>query len=177
MHCADHYLFRKTFAYEASARVPLLMSMPASFDFPPDQVSNTPVCLEGITPTVLDLAGCEIPENVDGKSLVPLLRGDDAPDVRDVLHDEHACCYDNVFNNHFLTDGREKYIRLSHTGQELLFDLENDPLEMQNLAADDARTKTWRDRMIDELKDRQEGFVEGGKLVAGKTHVPIPPTV
>ncbi|MBS13997.1 MAG: arylsulfatase [Gemmatimonadetes bacterium] len=186
MHCADHgemlgdhYLFRKTFAYEASARVPLLMSMPASFGFPRDQVSNTPVCLEDIMPTVLDLAGCEIPENVDGKSLVPILRGDDSPNVRDVLHGEHARCYDDVFNNHFLTDGREKFIWLSHTGQELLFDLENDPQEMHNLATDsnESRVKVWRDRMVDELKDRPEGFVEGGKLVAGKTHVPIPPSV
>ena len=87
--------------------------------------------------------------------------------------------YDDVFNNHFLTDGREKFIWLSHTGQELLFDLENDPQEMHNLATDsnESRVKVWRDRMVDELKDRPEGFVEGGKLVAGKTHVPIPPSV
>jgi len=187
MHCSDHgemlgdhYHFRKTFAYEASARVPLLISPPASYGFPTHQVSEHPVCLEDVMPTVLDFAGCDIPENVDGQSLLPILKGEECPDVRAVLHGEHARCYDDIYNNHYLIDGREKFIWLSHTGQELLFDIQEDPNEMRNLAALDmnaARVARWRDRMIDQLKDRPEGFVDSGRLVAGKTHVPIPPAV
>jgi arylsulfatase len=184
MHCADHgemlgdhHLFRKTYAYESSARVPLLISAPASFGFPKMQVSNDPVCLEDIMPTVLDLAGCDIPENVDGQSLVPLLRGDTSHSCREVLHGEHARCYDDIYNNHYLTDGHEKYIWLSHTGQELLFNLEEDPKELTNLAVLDAftaRVKVWRERMIQQLEGRPEGFTDGKQLIAGQTHVPIP---
>jgi len=187
MHCADHgemlgdhYLFRKTFAYEGSARVPLLISAPPSYGFPTMQVREEPVCLEDIMPTVLDLAGCDIPENVDGRSLVPFLKGDDNPDFREVLHGEHARCYGDIYNNHFLTDGREKFIWLSHTGEEQLFDLVEDPGELHNLAALDenaSRVAVWRDRMIEELEERPEGFVDGGKLVGGRRHLPIPPVV
>ena len=184
LHCADHgemlgdhYLFRKTFAYEGSARVPLLISAPPSFGFPKEQVREEPVCLEDIMPTVLDLAGCPIPDHVDGKSLVPLLRGDEAPDWRDYLHGEHARCYNDIYNNHYLTDGREKYIWLSHTGQEQLFDLENDPGELNNLAASNQhaeRVTVWRERMIKQLEGRPEGFTDGKKLIAGRKHVPVP---
>ena len=105
-------------------------SAPASYEFPKGQVLEEPVCLEDIMPTVLDFAGCPIPANVDGRSLVPMLRGDDDAEWREYLHGEHARCYGDVYNNHYLTDGREKYIWLSHTGRELLFDLEDDPGEL-----------------------------------------------
>jgi arylsulfatase A-like enzyme len=184
MHCADHgemlgdhYLFRKTFAYEGSARVPLLISAPPSFGFPKSQVCEEPVCLEDIMPTVLDLAGCSIPDNVDGRSLVPILRGDDSLEWREYLHGEHARCYNNIYNNHYLTDGREKYIWLSHTGREHLFDLENDPGELRDLTVSDShakRLKVWRERMIKQLEGRSEGFTDGNELIAGRTHTPIP---
>lgn len=184
MHCADHgemlgdhYLFRKTFAYEGSARVPLLVAPPASYGWPKAQVHEEPVCLEDIMPTVLDFAGVPIPDNVDGRSLVPLLRGDRDAEWRPWLHGEHARCYDDVFNNHYLTDGREKFVWLSHTGEEQLFDLDADPGERRNLAALETnadRVSEWRTRLVAQLADRPEGFTDGEKLIAGQTHVPIP---
>ena len=175
----DHYLFRKTFPYEGSARIPFLISTPRSYGFPTMQVREEPVCLEDIMPTVLDLAGCPVPEHVDGRSLVPLLRGDGQVDWRDVLHGEHARCYNDIYNNHFLTDGREKYIWLSHSGREQLFDLQSDPGELHNLAASGdyaERVTLWRQRLIEQLEGRPEEFTDGKKLIAGRTHVPVPQT-
>jgi arylsulfatase len=155
----------------------LLMSLPRSLGFPAAQVREEPVCLEDIMPTVLELAGCAIPDSVDGRSLVPLLRGDKDVVWRDALHGEHARCYDDVFNNHWLTDGKEKYIWLSHAGREQLFDLQNDPGERRDLAASGEhadRVARWRQRLMQQLEDRPEGFTDGKQLIAGRTHVPVP---
>jgi len=173
----DHYLFRKTYAYEGSARIPLLLSAPKSLGLKTAQVRHEPVCLEDIMPTVLELAGCSIPDTVEGRSLVPLLRGDPEPDWRPWLHGEHARCYDDMYSSHYLTDGREKYIWFSQSGRELLFDLENDPQELCNLAARadcGQRLESWRRRMVAQLTGRPEGFTDGDRLIAGQTHLPVP---
>jgi arylsulfatase A-like enzyme len=56
--------------------------VPLAF-FWPDEIapgtSDSPVQLVDVLPTLLDLAGIEIPEHVDGRSLVPALRGDTLP--------------------------------------------------------------------------------------------------
>lgn len=72
----DHYLWRKTVPYEGSARVPLLIRPPRSMGFVSGLVVDEAVCLEDILPTLLDMAEVEIPLSVEGRSLVPLIRGE-----------------------------------------------------------------------------------------------------
>ncbi len=170
----DHYLFRKCYPYEGSARIPFLMRGP---QIKPGVVCDQPVCLEDFMPTVLELAGVAVPRSVEGASLVPILRGEDVQ-VRAVLHGEHATCYRQEQANHFLTDGRFKYVWFSHTGEEHLFDLERDPLECHDLLLDPRQLETgvlWRQRLIERLKDRPEGFTDGQSLIAGQPHTPVPP--
>lgn len=169
----DHYLFRKCYPYEGSARIPLLISAPSAYGCKTHQVRSEPVCLEDIVPTVLELADCDIPESVDGRSLVPLLRGEPNPEWRPYLHGEHSPCYRIEQGNHYLIDGREKYVWLPHSGRELLFDLEKDPRELHDLTAcpDHAeRLARWRNRLIEQLKDRPEGFTDGRELIAGRDY-------
>ena len=74
---------------------------------------------------------------------------------------------------HYLTDGAVKYIWFSRDGREQLFDLENDPSETADLAADSgwqAVLERWRAELADRLRDREEGFVSGGRLVPGRPH-------
>src|SRR5690606_26025080 len=96
--------------------------------------------LRDIMPTLLDAAGADIPDTVDGASLLPLCRGTEAGTDADAdaaaawwsyIHGEH------VFgdrSNQFATDGQEKYIWFSQTGEEQFFDLRSDPGECVNLA-------------------------------------------
>ena len=50
-----------------------------------------------------------------------------------------------------------------------MFDLENDPNELHNLANKKTATlKKWRQRMVEHLTERVEGFVKDGKLVQRK---------
>lgn len=73
----------------------------------------------------------------------------------------------------YLTDGKEKYIWYTLTGEEQLFDLVADPSELHNLAevpSCNDRLLCWRARMIAELADRREdGLSDGKRLISGKT--------
>src|SRR5918998_3843949 len=81
---------------------------------------------------------------------------------------------------HYLTDGRSKYVWFSQTGEELLFDLVADPTEVRNLAPRpeaSGRLGAWRERLVEVLRDRPEGFVAGDRLVPGRPHGPTVPGV
>ena len=173
----DHHLFRKTFPYEASARVPFFACAPPTWFWPSEIAATSAVGLQDIMPTLLDVAGCGIPDSCTGRSLLPIMRGETSA-VRDVLHGEHSGCYDHADGNHFLTDGHEKYIWYTQTGKEQLFDLDADPDEGRDLALSDTaevRVKPWRERLIDALRGRPEGFTDGDRLIGGRPHDTVLP--
>jgi arylsulfatase A-like enzyme len=133
-------------------------------------------------PTLLDAAGLPIPDSVTGASALPLLRDASAAPAawRAALHGEHQQRYPRFGGMHYLTDGRTKYVWFSQTGEELLFDLLADPREEHNLAGtagQAGRLHEQRERLVEWLRDRPEGFVEGGQLVAGRPHGPTVPGV
>ncbi|MBI3986381.1 MAG: arylsulfatase [Lentisphaerae bacterium] len=171
----DHHLFRKCYPYEGSAHIPFLIRGPG---VAPGRVCDVPVCLEDVMPTVLELAGCPIPSTVEGRSLAPILRGTTDRLDREVLHGEHATCYSAAQANHFLTDGRTKYIWFSHDGREQFFDLVADPGETRNLAVRPEHRETvslWRRRLIERLAKRPEGFTDGERLIPGRPHKAVLP--
>ncbi|WP_436925631.1 arylsulfatase [Halosimplex amylolyticum] len=162
----DHNVWRKTFAYEGSARVPMLCRFPSGSDYETGRQIDRPVGLEDLLPTILDVADVEVPDAVEGRSLTALW-DDDGADWRSRYHGEHGPCYDPDTGTQFLVDETTKYIWHPTTGRELLFDLENDPNETENLAADpDHREElaTWREALIDRLDGRPEGFTDGESL-------------
>jgi arylsulfatase A-like enzyme len=168
----DHHMFRKTFAYEASARVPFLAKAPAGWEYPECE-TYAPVGWQDIMPTLLAAAGAPIPDCVTGKSLLPLMRGEEEKKPRAVLHGEHAGCYAYTDGVQFLTDGHQKYIWYTQTGQEQLFDLDSDPNEIHDLARQPEKggvLAVWRRRLIAQLKDRPEAFSDGEKLIVGQEH-------
>ena len=109
------------------------------------------------------MTGIDIPDSVDGRSLWPAMRGDARP--WEYVHMECAGWSQS------LTDGREKYIWDPRSGGEYLFDLDSDPNELHNIAADpgsEPRVAAWRGRLIERLKGRPEGFTDGERLIAGR---------
>ena len=72
--------------YEGLVRVPLVFSWPSHFE--QDLMSNALVELLDITPTVLELAGLEVPDYVQRRSLLPILKGAATPD----FHRESVRC-------------------------------------------------------------------------------------
>ena len=164
----DHNLWRKTYAYEASARVPFVVMCPDSLKPQRNREIDQLVGWEDIMPTFLDVAGAPIPDSVEGRSVLPLLRGE-TEGWREVYHGEHAPCYHPENANQFLTDSRWKYIWNPITGEEQLFDLVSDPDECLNLARSENGTlNSWRQKMVKQLEGRSEGLSDGKQLIPGR---------
>ena len=128
-----------------------------------------------IQKVALDACGVEIPETVDGKSVLGQMRGEETP-WREFVHGEHTASYSPDNAMQYLTDGNWKYIWYTRTGQEQLFDLQNDRYETENLAAQEAHAATleqWREKLIGVLEPRQAGLVENGELVCQKDKSPL----
>lgn len=161
----DHHLWRKTMPYEGSARIPLILCDLRPGAEPRSVASDAVVELRDVMPTLLDCADLPIPDCVEGCSLLPLALGKSS-EWREVLHGEHLAAGGSV---QWLTNGREKYIWISETGREQLFDLKADPNELHDLATEQTeRLAHWRTKLIDVLSEREEGFVREGALVNGR---------
>jgi len=174
----DHHLWRKSYAYESSARIPMLLRCPAGL-MPAERgmVREQPVELRDVLPTFLDAAGVAAPGHLDGKSLLTLLRGD-SPDWRPYIDLEHNICYAPENHWNALTDGKRKYIYHAHSGGEQFFDLERDPHEEDDLAGVSPRREevnTWRDRLIAHLSERGEAYVKDGRMVPRPQNMALSP--
>jgi arylsulfatase A-like enzyme len=167
----DHHLWRKTYAYESSANIPMILRWPTGMGMNDRRGRTLPQTTElrDVLPTFLDAARAPIPGHLDGRSLLELVRGN-TKSWRPWIDLEHSMCYDQ---DHWtaLTDGRFKYIYYAYDGREQLFDMAQDPGETRNLAEEPASEpvlKQWRERMVQHLSERGEEFVSGGKLTIRK---------
>lgn len=122
-----HGLFGKQNCYEHSVRVPLIIAGPG---IPKNKRSDAYVYLFDIFPTLCELVGADIPATVEGKSLVPLLH-DESSKIRDTLYFAYTDVQRAAKDKRFKLI--EYVINGKHT-QTQLFDLENDPEELENLA-------------------------------------------
>lgn len=123
--------------YEQSLHIPLLFKMPG---LPAGGVSDAEVLQLDVLPTLAELAGIERipPADPDlapiGRSMAPLLKGEKNPEVLDGYRNR-----DVILTTHFNMMGiieafRHKLTVDRLSGTYLLFDLQTDPLEMNNLA-------------------------------------------
>lgn len=172
----DHHLFRKGYAYEGSARVPLIIRPPSGRNFPRGTIRDTVVEMRDLLPTLLDCTGLPAAPGIDGLSFLPQAVGASENPLRPWLHGEHIL-FDGSM--HWMTDGHEKYLWLSADGVEQLFDLDADPGELHDLArtpsaAHQTRLEYWRRALAEELRDREEGFVSAdGSLISGRPVKPV----
>jgi N-acetylglucosamine-6-sulfatase len=130
----EHGLIDKRTAYEESMRVPLVM---AGGGLPAARSVDAVVANIDIAPTVLEAAGL-VPPTMDGRSFLPLARGE-SPPWRDTLLYEYY--WERNFPHtptvHALRDAQYKYIRYQGLWDtDELYDLRADPREMRNLIRD-----------------------------------------
>lgn len=155
----DHLMFQKAKPFQGSVQVPLFLSGPERYVGRHGTVRNDLAELRDVMPTLLELAGAPIPETVDGKSLLH-------PVDREYLHGEHALGQDSM---HFIVTKDDKYIWYSQTGKELYFNLREDPHETKNILAEHPRrVASLREKLIEALKGREEGYTDGTSLIAGR---------
>ena len=147
----QHGLMGKQNLYEHSVRVPLIMAGPG---IPADRRSDAFCYLIDIFPTLCDLSGLNIPETVDGLSLTPVIDNPQS-EVRNELFYGYKGFQRGYRNGNMKLI--EYAVKGCHTVQ--LFDLENDPYELNNLADHSAYQDTlsnmqkelerWRTEMND----------------------------
>lgn len=168
----DHHLFRKSLPYEGSAHIPFIVNdLGGSLGAAPGSVVSEVIELRDIMPSLLAAASADIPGSVDGESIWGIARADKEARKkpwREYLHGEHS---QGAVSTHWVTDGSEKWIWYSQTGEEQFFDLTKDPGELRNLIHEPAlqdRIAYWRSVLIRELEGREEGYVKDGSLIVGR---------
>ena len=165
----DHCLWRKTYAYEGSAAIPYIVKLPDGCPdvFKAGESIDKPVELRDLLPTFLAINGVEKPTEMDGLSLLDLMQSR-KPSWRKYIDIEHATAYWKENYWCALTDGKVKYIRFLTNGAEQLFDLEQDPMELNDLSASKKHRKMlleMRKAMVEHLQERGEEWVKEGELV------------
>ncbi len=176
----DHYHWRKTYAYEGSAHVPFIVRPPQGMRLKVKRGTTRDELVEirDILPTFLDAAEAEIPEAVDGESILSLLRNPSRASWRTTLDLEHTGSYGGS-SWVALVDGPYKYIWFYNNGTEQLFDLEADPYECHDLHASPEQTErmaSFRQQMADHLRERgPEWVAEDGTLKIVKRNSPKTP--
>lgn len=122
----QHGLMGKQNLYDHSVRVPLIFAGPG---IPAGKQTDALCYLLDIFPTLCELTDQEIPATVEGRSLLPVIRGE-TDQHRDVLHFAYRHWQRGVRKNDW------KLIEYCVNGNRhtQLFDLTADPLEMNNVA-------------------------------------------
>lgn len=153
-YLGEHGWFDKRFMYEESMRMPFVIKYPDAIK--PDTEINDIISNIDIAPTMLDMAGVEIPEDVQGKSFFNLLKGEKDEEWRQSMY-YHYYEYPKWHHVQPHYGIRNEKYKLIHFYYDVdvweFYDLENDPEELNNLI--DAEQYS---ELIAELKDELDAL-------------------
>ena len=158
-YMGEHGWFDKRFMYEESLSTPLLMRLPDGYKRRgeiTDMVQNI-----DYAPTFLEMAGVKVPSDIQGKSLVPLLKGEKTIGKwRDAIYYHfHEYPAEHAVKRHYGV--RTERYKLIHFYNDIdtweLYDLQEDPTEMKNVYDDPAYAKV-RKQMHKKLQQMQKMY-------------------
>jgi arylsulfatase A-like enzyme len=160
-YLGEHGWYDKRWMYEESFRMPLIVNWP-DVTKPGTRVNELVQNID-YAPTFLQMAGLPVPAEMQGISLVPLLKGETPKDWRTDLYYHY---YDGpgehgVAVHEGVRTARYKLIHFYRAGDWELFDLEKDPQELRSVANDPAYAK-----VLAEMKQR---------LAAARKFYKLPP--
>ena len=159
----SHGLLGKQNVYEQSMRCPLIVSGPG---IPPGGSSRASTYVHDLYSTVCGFAGVPIPDGVDACDLGPIMRGE-----KESVHEAVFLPFQD--NQRAISDGRWKlhiYPKINH---QLLFDLEADPHEMNDLAGDD-RAAGERRRLAALMEASRKRLGDRAPLQVDRPEDPVP---
>jgi arylsulfatase A-like enzyme len=147
----------KWFPHEVSIRVPLVIYDPRLPEARRGRRCQEMALNIDLAPTMLELAGVDVPEAMQGKSLLPLVGGE-AVAWRTEFFYEHLFRHGRIPCTEAVRTERHKYIQFLDTDPpyEELYDLKSDPEEAHNLAADPAHADELEQmrKKLDEWRQR-----------------------
>ena len=156
----NHGLWAKPPMYEWSAKIPMILVPTAAYDRAGHHQTDERLAeLRDVMPTLLDLCGIDIPDTVEGMSLV----GDDQ---REHLYCEHFEVPEMALR--MIRSGNHKLIWYPCGNRLQLFDLNADPQEMRDLASEPDSApilKQLTALLISELYGDDLDWVQNGKLI------------
>jgi arylsulfatase A-like enzyme len=148
--------FDKRWMYEESMRQPLVVHWPEGIE--PGSVSEQLVQNIDIAPTILDLAGAEIPDDMQGRSLKPLLTGDDPGTWRDAVYYQYfegPPAVHSVAQHYGVRTDRYTLVHYPNHDEWELFDLEEDPEQLNSVYGDPDYADV-QDRLTERLSELQD---------------------
>ena len=172
----DHYLWRKGYPYFGSANVPMIVRWPPSMDaskggsiiMKRGSVMDHVTELRDIFPTALDVAGIPVTQTLNGSSILKTLRQEKGFSWRKRIDLEHNIVYNATVHWNAITDGHWKYIFQAYDGSELLFNLDLDPHEHEDVSQSETEVlEKWRRYMVKQFEEEERGeeWVRDGKLM------------
>jgi len=158
----DHGLYDKRFMYEESVRMPFLVRWPGVAQ--PGSVQSALAINVDFAPTFMDAAGLAVPGDMQGRSLVPLLRGDKPADWRTSWYYRyyHDPGHHNTRAHYGVRTETHKLIYFWKKDQWEMYDLVKDPEELRNIYGDPSQAETVAtlkaelSRLKKELKDEDQ---------------------
>jgi arylsulfatase A-like enzyme len=155
----DHGLYDKRFMYEPSIRMPFLVRWPAIVK--PGTVQDALAINVDFAPTFMDAAHLAVPSEMQGRSLLGLLKGQRPADWRSSFYYRyyHDPGHHNTRAHYGVRTETHKLIYYWKNDQWELFDLRSDPNELHNLYTQSeqqpllAKLKAELARLRKELKD------------------------
>ena len=159
-YLGEHGWYDKRWMYEPSLKTPLLIRWPGVVE--PGSVSQAIVSNLDLAQTFLEAAGVEQPEDMQGRSLLPLLRGGAPKDWRKSFyyHDYEYPGWHSVRRHYGVRTQHHKLIYFYNLDEYELYDLQADPNEMHSVYDDPAYADT-RAELHAELRPLREHFDVG----------------
>jgi arylsulfatase A-like enzyme len=132
----DHGLYDKRFMYEESLQMPFLVRWPGVIK--PASVQDSLAINPDFAPTFMDMAGLKTPADMQGRSLVPLLKGEHPDNWRTSFYYRyyHDPGDHNTRAHYGIRTATHKLIYFWKKDQWELYDLVRDPRELNNVYAD-----------------------------------------
>lgn len=153
----DHGWFDKRFMYEECYRTPFLVRWPGVT--PAGSVNRDLVSNLDFAQTILEMAEVAAPTEMQGASLVPLLKGQTPADWRKSLyyHYYEFPAVHSVQRHYGVRTDRYKLLHFYHLGEWELFDLEKDPQELHSVYNDPAYAAIQQE-LVQELQRLREQY-------------------
>ncbi len=162
-YLGEHGWYDKRWMFEESLAMPFLARWPGVI--PPGTRSEALIQNIDYAPTFLEIAGTEIPETVQGRSLLPLLKGETPADWRkDIYYFYSGERTHAVAAHDGIRTGTHKLMYFPATQEWNLFDLEKDPEEMKSVHDDPAYASLFEDLKARYKEVRKEYHMSAATL-------------
>ncbi len=166
----DHGWFDKRFMYEQALRVPWMIRYPGMTQ--PGTTSDEWVQSIDNAPTILDMVGIEVPTDMQGKSLLPIFKGENAERRRSMYYHYYEFQAPHWVVPHYgIRTERYKLINYYTINEWEMFDIEKDPDEMDNLMIEAGYEV--RSEYEDVFKDLLQQLIDLRKSYKDDTGLPV----